>query len=170
MFTTLSRVCAVVAISFSPMFASAGDLESPAGPVILEITGAIANMNSGDKAQFDLEMLMALESQTIETTTIWTEGKQSFTGVRLGDLMAAIGASEGAIKATAINDYSVDIPFDDASEMTALVAYHRNGESMSVRDKGPLWIVYNYDSDARFQSEVYYSRSIWQLNRIEVQP
>lgn len=170
MFATLSRVCAAVAISLSPMFAMAGDLATPQNAVILEVSGAIANTNDGDKAVFDLDMLMALGSETIETTTIWTEGEQSFTGVRLGDLMAAIGASEGAIKATAINDYSVEIPFDDAAEMTALVAYHRNGETMSVRDKGPLWIVYNYDSDARFQSEVYYSRSIWQLNRIEVQP
>lgn len=38
---------------------------------------------------------------------------------------------------------------------------------MSVRDKGPLWVIYPYDSDPALQSEVTYARSIWQLVRIE---
>jgi hypothetical protein len=43
-----------------------------------------------------------------------------------------------------------------------------NGAEMSIRDKGPLWIVYPYDASDDFRSEVVYSRSIWQLDRIEV--
>jgi len=33
-----------------------------------------------------------------------------------------------------------------------------------------LWIVYPYDSDNRFQSEIYFSRSIWQLARLTLVP
>ena len=43
-----------------------------------------------------------------------------------------------------------------------------NGEIMSLRDKGPLWVIYPYDQNAAYRSEVTYSRSIWQLDRIEV--
>jgi hypothetical protein len=39
---------------------------------------------------------------------------------------------------------------------------------MSVRDKGPLWVVYPFDDVPAYQSETIYSRSIWQLDRIEV--
>ena len=46
----------------------------------------------------------------------------------------------------------------------------RNGGRMSVRDKGPLWIVYPFDSSEEYQAELIYSRSIWQLVRIEVLP
>jgi hypothetical protein len=49
-----------------------------------------------------------------------------------------------------------------------MIAFRMNGAPMSVRDKGPLWIVYPYDSDPRFQTEIIYSRSIWQLDRLEV--
>lgn len=146
------------------------DLDAPKGPVLLEVTGAILATNGDGSASFDIDMLKALDATTYETTTIWTEGGQSFTGVTLGALMEALGVEGGTITATAINDYSVEIPYEDATESTALVAYMRNGEPMSVRDKGPLWVVYDYDSDVRFQSEVYYSRSIWQLNRLEVSP
>ena len=37
-----------------------------------------------------------------------------------------------------------------------------------MRDKGPLWIIYPYDQNTDYQTEVIYSRSIWQLDRIEV--
>ena len=39
---------------------------------------------------------------------------------------------------------------------------------MSVRDKGPLFVVFNYDSAAELRSERYYNRSIWQLRRLQV--
>jgi len=42
-----------------------------------------------------------------------------------------------------------------------------NGEPISRREKGPYWLVYPYDVDAKYQSEVVYSKSIWQLVSIE---
>jgi hypothetical protein len=38
---------------------------------------------------------------------------------------------------------------------------------MSMRNKGPLWLVYPYDSNVALQTEAVYARSIWQLVRIE---
>jgi hypothetical protein len=56
----------------------------------------------------------------------------------------------------------------DAVEGGPIVAYLMNGEEMSIRDKGPLWVIYPYDSDADFRSEVVFTRSIWQLDRLVV--
>ena len=78
-------------------------------------------------------------------------------------------AEDGTITATAINDYAVEIPMSDAVEGGPIIAYHTNGEEMSRRDKGPLWVVYPYDSDIAYQTELVYSRSIWQLDRISVE-
>jgi hypothetical protein len=39
---------------------------------------------------------------------------------------------------------------------------------MSVREKGPLWVIYPFDDVPEYQNETIYSRSIWQLDRIEV--
>jgi hypothetical protein len=50
----------------------------------------------------------------------------------------------------------------------ALVSYLRNGAPMTLRDKGPVWLVYNYDSDPAYRTEVIYANSIWQLDRIEI--
>jgi hypothetical protein len=113
-------------------------------------------------------MLQALSAATVTTGTIWTEGMVQFTGVRLKTLLDAVGVTDGILDATAINDYAVEIPVSDAVEDGPIIAYEMNGAPMSVRDKGPLWIVYPYDDDPDYRTEVIYSRSIWQLDRIIV--
>ena len=131
-------------------------------PVLLTVTGL------DEPVTFNLSQLKALKPETFETTTIWTEGVQSFTGVSLATLMEELGVEDGIVEAKAINDYAVEVPVSDAVEGGPIVAYLLNGEEMSVRDKGPLWIVYPYDANPDYQSEVIYSRSIWQLDRIDV--
>ena len=148
--------------------AHASPLPQPDGPVLLRVSGPIAQTNDGDAAAFDLDMLRALETETIRTSTIWTDGLQEFTGVPLRVLADTLGIEASMLRARAINDYAVDIPIEDAQAGHALIAFARNGKPMTVRDKGPLWVIYPYDSDPRFQAEVYYARSIWQLDRIEV--
>ena len=164
----LLRSTAVLAVGIWPAVVSAAGLESPQGEVVLTVSGAITHTNRGETAVFDRAMLEALGAETFATSTIWTEGAQRFTGVPLGRLMAAVGATGSTAAATAINDYAVDIPESDWAEDAAMVAYQNRGQEMSVRDKGPLWVVYNYDADPAFRTEVIYSRSIWQLDRIVV--
>lgn len=145
----------------------AEDMAAPTGDVILTVSGNVENTNVDDTAHFDLEMLEALEKTTIETSTIWTEGVQVFEGVSLATLAAELGITGETLLASAINDYTVEVPLSDAVEDGPILAYRLNGKEMSVREKGPLWIVYPYDAKADFRTEVIYSRSIWQLDRIE---
>jgi len=70
--------------------------------------------------------------------------------------------------ASAINDYTIEFPVEDALLEGPMIAYLLDGAPMSVRDKGPLWIVYPYDLNPDFQNEDAYARSIWQLDRIEI--
>ncbi|MDE4139047.1 MULTISPECIES: molybdopterin-dependent oxidoreductase [Rhodobacterales] len=126
----------------------------------------------GDDAStttFTRDQLMSLGQTSFETETIWTSGTQAFTGVSLKDLMAHLGVTSGVLQARAINDYMVEVPLSDAIEGGPIIAYERNGKTMSVRSKGPLWIVYPYDSNPSYKTEAIYSRSIWQLEGINVQ-
>lgn len=155
-------VCIVVGLP-----AWADKLGTPSGSVILTVSGGIAAKNAGDAAQFDLEMLRELGATEFSTSTIWTDGEQRFTGVSLHVLMGALGVKDGTLRATAINDYTVEIPVADAVPGGPMIAYEMNGNTMSIRDKGPLWVIYPYDQNADYRTEVIYSRSIWQLDRIE---
>jgi len=163
-----SSILTLTALAFSAVAALAQDLPQPEGEVLLTVSGAISTTNNGSTAEFDLEMLKELDDTTIETTTIWTEGTQVFQGVSLNVLMKRLGVDDGTLRATAINDYAIEIPVSDATPDGPILAYLLNGETMSIREKGPLWVIYPYDANAAYRSEVIYSRSIWQLDRIEV--
>ena len=43
-----------------------------------------------------------------------------------------------------------------------------NGQEMTVRNKGPLWIVYPVDQFDELKKEIYSIRSIWQLARLTI--
>ena len=167
MLRTVFPALALVAATALPLFAE--ELATPTGDVILTVSGPLETTNVDGTAQFDLEMLEALDATTFETTTIWTEGEHSFTGVSLDLLVDRLGLEGETLRATAINDYAIDIPLSDAVEGGPIVAYRMDGDTMSVRDKGPLWVVYPYDiKPDEYQNDVIYSRSIWQLDRMTV--
>ncbi|ETD01976.1 oxidoreductase [Rhodobacter capsulatus R121] len=143
---------------------------APAGQVMLTVTGRIAGSDGPGVARFDAAMLAALPRRSFATSTIWTEGVQSFSGVELRSLIDHLGVTGGTLKITAVNDYSVQIPVSEVVAGGALLADLRDGKPMKVRDKGPLWLVYPYDSAPEFRNEIVYSRSVWQVDRIEVLP
>ncbi|MDV7144001.1 molybdopterin-dependent oxidoreductase [Tropicimonas sp. TH_r6] len=161
-------LAACLALTSALSAAVAQELSEPAGDVVLTVSGTIGATNGDGAARFDMDMLQAMPARTLVTTTIWTEGEQTFTGVELHAVLDLLGVENGEITATAINDYAVSIPVSDAVKDGPIVAYARNGEPMSVREKGPLWIIYPYDSSAEYRTETTYARSIWQLDRLTI--
>ncbi len=135
---------------------------------LLTVTGDVAASSEGTQWDFKEADLRALPLEQFVTETIWTEGTQTFEGVSLSALLTHVGARNGKLLATAVNDYTVAIPTSDAVEDGPIIAYMHNGAKMSLRDKGPLWIVYPFEGNEAYNTEEYYSRSIWQLDRIEV--
>jgi hypothetical protein len=159
----------LVILLFAPASqASAAELAKPQGDVVLTVSGTISNFNGEGQAAFDLEMLKLLPVTTFKTKTTWTEGEKSFTGVSMQALLAAVGSTGKVAKSIALNDYAVEIPVSDAVADGPIVAYLMDDQPMSVRDKGPLWIVYPFDEKPEYRTEATYAKSIWQLSRIEL--
>ena len=115
---------------------------------------------------FTMAQLDALPQATITTNTPWYDGPRSFAGPRLTDVLAASKITGETATATALNDYAVDVPLADADAFGIILATRLDGELMPVRDKGPIFIVYPYDSDQKLQHDIYYTRSVWQLERL----
>lgn len=121
----------------------------------------------GREVVFDLAALDGLPQQNFETSTLWTEGVIAFSGPSLRSVLDAAGVSpEASIEATALNDYSITFKADDLEEDVPIVATRRDGKTFGPRQLGPLWIVYPFDSDATYRSDLVYARSLWQLTRI----
>jgi hypothetical protein len=143
-------------------------LDAPKGKVVLSVVGAVGTTNADGRADFDMAMLEAMPQHSFTTATPWFKEARRFTGPLLRDVLTASGAKGTAMRAVALNDYKVEIPVEDALRYKVLMATRLDGQPMSVREKGPLFIIYPYDESADLRSERYYSRSAWQLRRLEI--
>jgi hypothetical protein len=119
--------------------------------------------------RFSLQTLESLPQQKFTTLTPWSDKPIEFSGPLLRDVLALAGAQGHSIRATAINDYRINIPIEDTMRFDVIVATRMNGERMSVRDRGPLFVVYPFDSQVVLKQARYYERSIWQLKSLEVE-
>ena len=114
-----------------------------------------------------IALALAVIAPAAATATI--HNPQSDAAMRKGIRDFARNAVKGkTVKALALNDYATQIPMEDFAKFGVILALKRDGEYMPVRDKGPLFIVYPYDSKPELKSQTYYGRSAWQLKRLEI--
>lgn len=125
-------------------------------------------LSDGQSHVLSLSELDALEQIEFETDSIWTDGKHRYSGVSLNTLLGHLRANGAVLRMIALNDYSIEMPIEDLEENAPIVATRVDGETMSVRDKGPYWVIYPYDASPRYRTEAIHARSVWQLQRLEV--
>jgi len=147
----------------------ASTLEAPKERPVLTVSGKIGVTNSGGNAVFDMAMIEKLPQQTFTTRTPWDNKPVKFSGPLLADVLAAVKASGTSIRAVALNDYRISIPVEDPRQYRVLMATRMDDQPIPVRTKGPLFIVYPFDSRPELQSNRFYERSIWQLKAIEIE-
>jgi hypothetical protein len=134
---------------------------------LLIISGKIAGTEKGSLT-FDRAALEALGTVSFTTSTPWYDEPVTFEGVPLAVLMKSVGATGERLVAIALNDYSAELPMADVTKYNPILALKRNGTYMPIRDKGPLFIVYPFDSKPELKAQQFYSRSVWQVARIDV--
>jgi len=157
-----------VCVGLGSLSHAAEPLPPAKGPVILTISGKIEQTNSTAGAQFDKEMLEALGRASITTRSEVSDVPQVFEGVPLRAVLDRIGAKGKAIRATALNDYVSMVPLEDL-QFEPILAMRIDNRALTVRDKGPLWIVYPRDAHKVLQDTRYDSRWVWQLSKLNIE-
>jgi hypothetical protein len=133
----------------------------------LEVTGNIESKNGS--IYYSVGDMAANKATEVVTTTPWTIGKTRFRGVLLRDLLKAVKADGQLLKASAIDGYTIEIPFSDAEKYDVIIAYRMNGKPLEDGVYAPFWVIYPYDSNTTLANDIYYSRSIWQLTKLTVE-
>lgn len=147
---------------------SSATLAQPSGTVILEVNGAVSLTNGEGAARFDYDMLQSLGLVTVQIDSPWVAEGSRFEGVLARDLMNMVGASGEEIHAQAADGYVVTIPFSDLVEHDTLLALSMNGKRMGLRDRGPVWIIYDNSDRPEISETLINSRMIWQLKSLTV--
>ncbi|MGL4926089.1 MAG: molybdopterin-dependent oxidoreductase [Plesiomonas shigelloides] len=165
----LAGLMAVTGLVSSTVSTSAQALGAVTGDPVLTVSGSIAKTNVGDSAVFDNALLDALPQYTITTTTPWYEGEKTFEGPLIKDVLAAVKASGKTLTFTALNDYESTLPVSDLAKYNVILARKIDGKMLSVRDKGPLFVIYPFDANPELKTKSYYSRCAWQVTSMKVE-
>ena len=125
----------------------------------------------GDGAEQTLSeaAFFALPQYAIATENEYLEGMNCYQGPLGRDVLALLDAAPGdGIFLTAMNDYQVEAPFEHMADFDVVFATQINGERLSPRDKGPIWVVYPQSDNEILQDTFYGTFMIWQLIRVEL--
>ena len=121
-------------------------------------------------ATYTLEELLALPQTTVVTTNDYVDTATTFQGPRLRAVLEPLNVGPDAtLKMVALNDFSSSVPAVDAFDYDVILAVLRDGEPMSVRDKGPIWVIYPMDDHAELRNDSFNGRLVWQLKTIAIE-
>jgi len=148
--------------------AMATELEKPTGEILLTVSGNIDRQNHPDGVVFDLQMLEAMPVTSFETNTPWTKGLTKFTGVRLNHFLKVAGAKSQTMKMIAEDGYIYELNTEIDDKYPVIIAYKKNDEYMSLRQLGPLWVMFPFDDFPELVTEQYRAASVWQLKQLEL--
>ncbi len=139
------------------------------GPVLGQEENALRlTVSQSETIQLSLEELDALAQIEFTTNTVWLSGETHFSGVSLKALLRQFAMNGNKIEMVALDGYSVSMPVADLEENAPIISTRLNGEIIPIRKNGPYWVVFPYDSDPKYQTEINFARSIWQLTHIRV--
>ena len=128
----------------------------------------ILSVTNGPKTvTYTLEALLALPQELVVTTNDYVDDLTTFQGPSLKSVLEESDIGDDAtLKMVAINDFASSVPAGDAFEYQVILAVLSDGEEMSVRDKGPIWVIYPMTDNTELQDDIYNGRLVWQLKSI----
>lgn len=131
----------------------------------------ILTVSNGEETKsYTFEDLLAFEQEIVETTNDYVDELATFQGPSLQSLLEDSDIDRDAeLKMSAINDFTISVPAEDAFLYGVILALLRDGEQMSVRDKGPIWVIYPMDDNPELRDDMYNGRLVWQLKSIAVE-
>ena len=144
-------------------------IAEPTGPVVLSLTGKIGTTNSPGRLDFDMETLEKLGLIEFTVDDPYLKRATTYQGILLQRVLdiARVPQYATMLRAIALNDYATDVPIKPISQWPVLLATKRDGQRMPVADKGPIEIVFPYNSFT-IDPTVYDPMWVWQLRSFEV--
>ena len=123
----------------------------------------------GQKHQFSREQLLLLPQKEISTSLPWLDGELVYSGVALQTVLETKDLTMASqVTFVALNDYKIAVPKEDFDDYQPIIAIKQNGQFMSVREKGPYWLIYPLSSTPDIDNTDFHAKMIWQIRDIHL--
>lgn len=145
--------------------------QASAEPVVLTVYGNIElNEQQHTQLDFTLSELQALTQADMTTAHPWSAEPRRYRGVDMISLLNNLFSQKNilSLQLEALNDFSVVVNWDQISSYSPILAWQENKQTMSLRNKGPLWLILPFDQVPQIQQADFLHFMIWQLRVIRV--
>lgn len=136
---------------------------------LFTIEGHVAALDGKTSWPIDAAALAAIGEITIKTKVVSLEGEHEVKGVLMRALLDHVGSTGKNLRAVALDGYMIDIPIEDFTAYDVVLATTIDGKPLTVRDKGPAWVIYPVSAHPELNDPVYESRSAWQLKTLIIE-
>lgn len=120
--------------------------------------------------EYSIEQLLALDQHEIQTANDFVNEVHVFSGPLMRDLFADFSLKNAeTISLTALNDYRTSFPLAEVFDYDVIIALSMSGKRLTMRDKGPMWVIYPMDEYKILRNPIYNSRLVWQLKSVELE-
>lgn len=116
--------------------------------------------------EVDCQLLETLPVETIVTDTPWTDGPSEFTGYSLYEIWQVLGLPGRSVRAQALDDYSATLCWSTIQMYRPILATTQDGLPLSVRTRGPYWLLLPFNDHPEIQSDEYFFKAVWQLSTL----
>jgi len=124
----------------------------------------------GNVTSYTFYDLSNMPQVDIKTMNNYVDDVTRFSGPTLRSVLEQNGIGpDDDIELHALNDFFVVAPAKDAYDYDVILAILKNGQMMSVREQGPIWVIYPMDDHEELADDVYNARLVWQLHKITAQ-
>jgi hypothetical protein len=145
-----------------PAFANHVGDEKP----LFTICGKIAKTGDVVVTPADFAKIGSFEINTVVDTM--SEGIHRVKGVLGRELLRQYGSTGTTLRVIGLDGYTIDVPVADLMKYDVVLANEIDGKPLSVRDKGPAWLIYPQSQHPELDDPIYAARAVWQVTRIEV--
>lgn len=143
---------------------------SPAeAEIVLTVSGHSKISGLREVHEFELAELESLGMKSFITKIPSLPGEHFVSGPLVRDLMSKVDLAGSKAIAVALDNYSVEIPLSDFYSYDVILASKIDGQSLSVRERGPIWIIYPLHQNPELDDPLFDAKSIWQLNTMKIE-
>lgn len=115
---------------------------------------------------FSVKQLQDLPQKTFKTKHTWAASAQEFSGPLIADVLKLVCPNAQDIYLRSFDQYSIMVNFSKIEKYEPILALKIDGQPLTIREKGPLWVMINTDGfnlptrslDSMFVWQLYYIR------------
>lgn len=146
----------------------AGTFDAGADAPLLVVRNPVLGAERGE-IRFTRGDLEAMDWHEVQTTNQFIDGKVNFRGPRLTDAISLIGhAGAAKVRLLSAGGNFTEVEISELARYGAILALEMDGRALTLRDFGPIWVMYPIDDHPELRDSRFNNRLVWQLQVIEL--